>query len=287
MKTLAPAKINLYLHITGRRDDGYHLLDSLVVFADIGDEIEIEESDRLKLSVTGEFAAGLADDDNLVLKAARILAEKAATQPDIHIKLKKNIPVGAGLGGGSADAAAVIKLLNNFWQLNLSDAEMNSIGLELGADIPVCLYGRSAYMSGIGEIIEPAQITPLYLVLVNPDIHISTKEIFEMGFDFTKSPNNFSSHSAVSKASEQNPEQFIENLSATRNDLTRNALKQAPQIGDILEELQGYEGCRLARMSGSGSTCFGLFTSRKSAESTAYQLQTHHPDWWIKALRVT
>ncbi len=186
---LAPAKINLYLHITGKHADGYHLLDSLMVFTDIADAITAEKADAITLRVSGEFADNSGDiSDNIVIKAARALADSAGVKAGASISLQKNIPVGAGLGGGSSDAAATLRLLNTLWGINYSDEKLAQIGLTLGADVPFCLYGRPAFVSGIGEVIGAAPDLPqFWILLANPRKVLSTKDVFtQSAIDFIK-----------------------------------------------------------------------------------------------------
>ena len=186
----APAKVNLYLHVTGRRADGYHLLDSLVVFAGIGDVLEAAPSDTLSLHVEGRFAAGLADEpDNLVLRAARALAAAAGVPARARLVLQKNLPVASGIGGGSADAAAALRLLSRLWDLRPAPSEMARLALALGADVPVCLAGRASRMSGIGEQLAAAPRLPICgIVLVNPGVAVATADVFRARHGAWSSP---------------------------------------------------------------------------------------------------
>jgi len=313
----APAKINLYLHITGRRDDGFHELDSLVVFADVGDVITVSEGDGLSLTITGPFADGLScDDDNLVLRAARKLAERTertGTKANAHITLEKNLPVASGIGGGSADAAATLQALVRFWNIELADDDIHhvahdvadnidmaralstlfklwrddlgsdmlgSIGLELGADVPVCLEGRPTYMGGIGERLDMAPHLPAaWLVLVNPGVSISTPAVFNAYKDapppFSK-PARFHDHP-------RDAQHLAELLAGRDNDLMAPAVALSPEIQQVLDALAPLNGALLTRMSGSGATCFALFNSQNEAAAAAASLSQAHPDWWVSA----
>jgi len=310
----APAKINLYLHVTGRRDDGFHELDSLVVFADVGDVITVEDGAGLSLSITGPFAESLpADDDNLVLRAARLLAAHANIRADAHITLEKNLPIASGIGGGSADAAATLKALVDFWGIELSDHDIHHvahdiaddldtartlstlfklwrddlganmldvIGLELGADVPVCLQGLPVYMGGIGERLDMApHLPPAWLVLVNPGAHVSTPEIFKAykasEKDFSK-PARFHNHP-------RDATQLAALLAERTNDLMAPAQALTPEIQIVLDSLNDTGDALLTRMSGSGATCFALFATKSSARAVAQRLAQAHPQWWIKA----
>jgi 4-diphosphocytidyl-2-C-methyl-D-erythritol kinase len=269
----APAKVNLHLHVVGRRPDSYHLLDSLVVFARVGDRLTVSPADDLSLSVTGPFAAGLAGEaDNLVLRAARMLAARAGLQTGGALVLEKNLPVASGIGGGSADAAAALRLLARFWGLESSIPDDLCAGL--GADVPVCLSGRPALMSGIGEALAPAPPLPeLGIVLVNPGVAVSTPAVFGGRMGPFSDPVRFPTEGWG------DAESFAAALRETRNDLEPPARALAPAIGDTLEALAGAPGCLLARMSGSGATCFGLFPSAEAARAAAGWIV--RDGWWV------
>lgn len=277
-KILAPAKINLYLHVTGKRDDGYHLLDSLMVPTKLCDVIEVAAAENIALEVVGEFASVAGDSaDNIVIKAARMLAQAAGRNPDVKIILHKNIPVGAGLGGGSADAAAVLKLLNEFWGIGYSADRLAEIGLSLGADVPFCLYGSPAVISGIGEAIKPANVPPLYVVLVNPNKHLATKDVFTYrAFDF----------GAAAAQIPQDAAGFLPFLRSCRNDLEANAIALVPEINDVLAVIGRQRGCLLARMSGSGATCFGLFDNHDNLAAAAQNIKGFEGGWWVFAFNL-
>lgn len=271
----APAKINLHLHVVGRRSDGYHLLDSLVVFAGAGDLLSVSPSDRLSLRLAGPFAAGLeAEADNLVLRAARALADSAGIRPAGALVLEKNLPVASGIGGGSADAAAALRLLSRFWGIAPTPDAVARIAQRLGADVPVCIPSSPAIMSGIGEILHPAPRLPhAGIVLLNPGTAISTPSVFQAR------SAAFSAPAAFPQDGWRSAEQMAASLRAARNDLEPPARALAPVIGDCLNILASAPGCLLSRMSGSGATCFGLFASAEQARTVAGTLV--RPGWWV------
>jgi 4-diphosphocytidyl-2-C-methyl-D-erythritol kinase len=265
----APAKVNLFLHVLGRRLDGYHDLDSLVAFADVGDVVEVSADDVFSISVEGRFADRTPDDDsNLALRAARALGAALGIEAGARIRLTKNLPVAAGIGGGSADAAAVLRGLARMWQIGPSLAFPDTAA-SLGADVPVCLLSRSARLSGVGDAAPEALPEALYLVLANGGQAVSTADVFRTTSTY--------GHAAPPR----NGEHFVDWLCEQRNDLERAALTLAPAIGATLEALRGSAGCLLARMSGSGATCFGLFADAAAAKMAAANLGGHHPDWWV------
>ncbi|MDQ7079998.1 MAG: 4-(cytidine 5'-diphospho)-2-C-methyl-D-erythritol kinase [Paracoccaceae bacterium] len=267
----APAKINLALHVTGRRADGYHLLDSLVVFADHGDLLHLSRASELSLTIGGPMGAGLtAGADNLVLQAARLILppDKGA-----RITLEKNLPVAAGIGGGSSDAAACLRALADLYDLPMPSA--HSI-LMLGADLPVCLLGRAARLEGIGERLTPlAPLPDLPAVLVNPMEGVSTGQVFHR-LDRVDNPPLSPLPEGADLAG------WLDWLADQRNDLQGPALAVAPVIGQVLAAIQDTQGCRLARMSGSGATCFGLFGSDAQAQAGADSIAARNPGWWVR-----
>ena len=270
VQRIARAKVNLALHVVGRRADGYHLLDSLVAFADFGDVVTVEPAHSLSLSITGPMAAGLsAGPDNLVLKAAQMLGSPLGAA----ITLEKRLPIASGIGGGSADAAATMQALGALWGCALPDAGQV---LALGADVPVCLAGQSCRMAGIGDQISPIALPPAHLVLVNPGVGLSTAAVFGalLRRDNPPLPPAAPMPDAVALAAY---------LGHCRNDLEAPALSLVPQIGAVLAALQGQTGCLLARMSGSGATCFGLFASASAAEAAATDLRAQSGAWWVQA----
>jgi len=277
---IAPAKINLFLHVTGRRPDGYHELDSLIAFAEICDRIAVAPAERLSLKICGPFAGALEGaGDNLVLRAARRLAETAGVTARAAITLEKNLPVASGIGGGSADAAAALRALDRLWGTGADAATLSRIGLSLGADVPVCLFGRTARVSGIGEIISAGPALPeIGVLLVNPGVAVPTSAVFAGRHGaFSKQaalPGVFADAATLADA-----------LRATGNDLTRPALAIAPAIGAVLAALESCEECLLARLSGSGATCFGLFADVSAAEAAGRRAAAREPRWWVRATR--
>lgn len=284
------AKINLFLEVTGRRADGYHELESLIVFAGLGDQLRLEAGESLELTVTGRHAAGVpTDDGNLVLAAARALRRAAGAHAGIppetsggaRIRLDKRIPVAAGVGGGSADAAATLEGLRALWRLDLGDSDLRHLSVELGADVPVCLFGRPALVRGIGEVIDRAPpLPPAWLVLVNPGVSLATKDVFAARSGPLSRPRPWPSN--VESAPE-NATELAEALRQRRNDLEPPAVGLAPVIERVLSDLAPLPGALLARMSGSGATCFALFASAKEAKRGAAELRERHADWWVAA----
>jgi 4-diphosphocytidyl-2-C-methyl-D-erythritol kinase len=278
---LAPAKINLYLHVLGRRGDGYHLLDSLVVFPRQGDQIEVSPADDLRLTVSGPFAADVpAGDDNLVLRAARALAAATGRVPAVAIHLEKRLPVASGIGGGSADAAAVLRGLARLWELPIKADILARIALSLGADVPMCLNSRSAFIGGVGDEVATAPELPDFaVVLVNPRIPLPTPAVFRTRTGPFSAAGRFSN--APTDAME-----MATLLARRRNDLTSAAIGLVPAVADVLSALERAPGVMLSRMSGSGATCFGLCADQAGAESTAAALAAEHPGWWVTAASV-
>ena len=277
----APAKINLYLHLLGRRDDGYHVVDSLIVFLGLADTVSVSPADGLSLGLSGTCATALeGTKDNLVLEAARALAEAGGCQADAAIELTKRVPVAAGLGGGSADAAAALLALSTLWGLDLPHARLADIALGLGADVPVCLESRPVFVGGIGEELESApELPPVWVLLVNPGKALATKDVFAAhGGGFTR-PGRFT-------ASLEDAGALANLLRPLGNDLTEAARALAPEIGDVLEAIEATEGCLLARMSGSGATCFGLYADEAGATAGAGAICGAHPDWRVDMARL-
>lgn len=266
----AGAKINLSLKVTGRRPDGYHTLDSLVVHtADLGDELSLATGEGLSLKLAGPFGEELkAENNNLVLKAARALGVENAA-----FTLIKNLPLASGIGGGSADAAAALKLLNQTFALAHSNEALEKIAIQLGADVPMCLTPVPKRVTGLGEIAHPIALPKLHLVLVNPGIAMPTGPVFQHLQTFSAPPS-------------QPPiemHDLAQWIAKTSNDLLPHALSRAPQIGAVLEELAAQKTICASGMSGSGATCFGLFKTRKDADAAAKQIQSMQPGWWCRA----
>lgn len=266
LTSFAPAKVNLFLHVTGKRADGYHLLDSLAVFPAVGDELSVVEADELSLRIAGKFGARLtAEDDNLVLRAARALAAGGTGA----MRLVKNLPVASGIGGGSADAAAALRLLARFWDLN---ADLVALGAGIGADVPVCMNRRAAVMRGIGEILQPAPVLPAFgMVLINPGLAVPTPAVF-------KARQGGFSKPACLPAGWDNARDMAADLSRLTNDLEAPAIALAPVIGDVLASLKHDKNCLLARMSGSGATCFGIYETAAIAQQAITAI--NRPNWW-------
>lgn len=266
----APAKINLALHVLGRRDDGYHELDSIVAFADVGDELTFSEADDWRLDVAGPFAQGLdREADNLILKAARAFEQGFPGEGrPCHIALQKNLPIAAGIGGGSADAAATLRALAGLAGVAKSD-KLAKIAASIGADVPVCLQGKTCRMRGVGERLDVlADVPRMPAVLVNPRAQLSTKEVF--------GKLHFVPGRRLLPGLDMGAD-----LGAHRNELTMPALVLAPVIGKVLATLRAASQVRFARMSGSGATCFGIFETAGAAEAAAKQIAAAHEDWWV------
>jgi 4-diphosphocytidyl-2-C-methyl-D-erythritol kinase len=282
----APAKVNLFLHITGRRSDGYHELESLVVFVDVADRLTLSVSNEFGLDVIGPFASaidGLAD-DNLVLRSAKLVSQYA-TQPiaPVHFKLVKNIPVAAGVGGGSSDAAAAVRALQEIWDLTLTDEVRSSILLQLGADTPVCHFGATAFVSGIGEIVGAFEITPpIHIVMVNPNAPVPTGPVFRA---YAKRGQEF-----LDPILEEVPgdelESLIGFLQRCENSLEGAAIENQPVVGRVLGAVSGTRDCLLVRMSGSGGTCFGLYATEGAASDAAKALKSEYSEWWVQPGRI-
>ncbi len=267
----APAKVNLCLHVTGQRDDGYHLLDSLVVFTETGDTLSARPLQGLSLSITGPEGEGLsAGADNLVLRAARLMGAR-----DMAITLDKQLPLASGIGGGSSDAAACLRLISRLKGVPLPPR--NSV-LALGADVPVCLSPQTSRMRGIGEDVTalPA-LPPIWIVLVNPRCEVSTPQVFRA----LETRNNPPMPEALPQW--RDGKDLCDWLALQRNDLEDPAIRIAPVIGQVLDVLGASGGCQLARMSGSGATCFGLFTDQGAARRAAAMIRATFADWWCMA----
>ena len=274
---IAAAKINLYLHVLGRRANGYHELDSLVAFADVFDTLTMEPDNRLTLRLTGPGAVGLAADaaDNLVLRAARRLGEAVGRQPRFAFTLDKHLPLASGIGGGSADAAAALRMLAKAWNIAGDDPRVMVVAAAVGADIPVCLRGTAAYFGGIGEIIDEAPGLPnCPLVLVNPGVPLSTAPVFKARM------GPFSQAGRLADIP-QDAIALANALAARRNDLTEAAIQLAPIVGQTLNMLAATADCLLSRMSGSGATCFGLYPTPAAATAAAAAIRQAQPGWWV------
>jgi 4-diphosphocytidyl-2-C-methyl-D-erythritol kinase len=279
---LAPAKVNLYLHVLGRRPDGYHLLDSLVVFAACGDRIEVAAADALRLTVDGLFANDIpTGEDNLVLRATRALADEFGRPATAAIRLTKSLPVAAGIGGGSSDAAATLRALLRLWRIDIDGGRLRRLALALGADVPMCLDARPSFVGGIGERIEPAPDLPsCALVLINPRIALPTAQVF------ARRAGPFSQAARFNGAWPADARELAALLTRRRNDLAAAVMAIAPEVARVLDALAATPGVMLARMSGSGATCFGLCETQASAAAAARALAARYPQWWIEAAAV-
>ena len=281
------AKVNLTLQVIGRRVDGYHDLESVVAFADCADRLTLTAGPELSLKTTGPLAEACGETtDNLVLKAARLLAERV---PDLKLgafTLEKVLPVAAGIGGGSADAAAALRLLARLNGLPLDDARMREVALATGADVPVCLASHACDMTGVGETLLPLDLPDLPCVMVNPRVPVATKDVFEAlrlrngellvgATDVIRSPAWPKQGASIAD--------WVEVLKRVSNDLEVPAMRIQPAIGEVLSALRSSDRILLARMSGSGATCFALYANAADAGRAAQKLRTDHPQWWVHA----
>ncbi len=274
----ARAKINLFLHVGDKAASGFHPVQSLAVFPALADILRVEPADALSLSVEGPFAKSLAGEaDNLVLKAAMALNGKTGAK----LTLTKNLPVASGIGGGSADAAAALRVLSSFWNLDLDEARLCDIAAGLGSDIPVCVISEPRWMEGRGEILSPVASLPrLPLLLVNPRVPVPTKDVFaglqsRSGVERKMPPGRF-----------RDMADLLRFLDASKNDLEEPAKRIQPLIGDVLKALSALPGALFARMSGSGATCFALFPDDDSCIRAAKTLSAAKPDWWVQPTSV-
>lgn len=280
----APAKVNLFLHVGDRRPDGYHDLKSLAVFAGVGDTLSVEPADKISLTLKGPAAPGLeVDERNLVMKAARALDDWAQynghSTRGAQITLYKHLPLASGIGGGSSDAAAALQLLKAHWTLPIDPKDLGRIALSVGADVPVCLRAEASWMSGTGELVEPApHLPPFYLVLVNPGVPVSTADVFR-GLQVR------SGAFAPAMPSKLKLRDFVGWLDRTVNDLSAPARLIAPAIMQAENALVATEDCLLARMSGSGATCFGIYPDERTAKLAASQIRSSNPTWWVECGR--
>lgn len=279
----APAKLNLLLHVGARRPDGYHALESLVVFPAFGDRLSLDRAPEFSLTRTGPFAAALPEQPaaDLVVRAVDGMAAIAARPPAFAMALEKNIPVAAGLGGGSADAAAAIRLVCGAWGIDAADPAVAALAEELGADVPMCLYGGPAWVGGIGARVTPIDRLPgLHLLLVNPGVSLSTGAVFA-----AFKPSAGIGDPPPSDADIASPESLLAYLARRRNDLAGPATELCPPIAEVLAALEGLAGSRLARMSGSGPTCFAVFESAGACAAAARDLRARHAGWWVRPTR--
>ena len=292
----APAKVNLFLHVTGRRADGYHLLDSLAVFAGVADRLSHAPAGTLSLALTGPFAVSLREEqDNLVLRAAHALAAETGHRPTGRLTLEKHIPVASGVGGGSADAAAALRLLCRAWSMHPGAAALARIAGKLGADVPVCLDSKPARMRGVGQILSAAPTLPSCgMVLVNPGAPLASVAVFRARADMAHAvrghpDRGHPDRGYAVRGSAFSPEAMLpdgwrdakamaRDLSHLTNDLQAPAIRLVPVISTVLDAIGATEGCLLARMSGSGATCFGLYATEREARTAAATLSG--TGWW-------
>jgi 4-diphosphocytidyl-2-C-methyl-D-erythritol kinase len=281
IRVAAPAKINLYLHIVGRRPDGYHELDSLVAFADVADVVTVHPAVDLSLSIDGPFAAALTGaPSNLVLQAAHLLASHCGIATGAALRLTKNLPVASGIGGGSSDAAATLRALQLLWKVQIRGSDLVTLAAKLGADVPVCLLGRIAWLGGIGDMLTPAPKLPaVSVVLANPGIALSTPAVFKAWHGPFSTASRFSEPIADTA-------ELAASLASRRNDLTEAAVGIVPEIADVLARLAACDGALIVRMSGSGATCFALFADHAAACAAASRLGGTRPGWWVAAGRL-
>ena len=274
---LAPAKINLFLHITGKRDDGFHLLQSLMVFVDVGDSLTFSPYDGLFLDIDGPFAADLnvAPHDNLIYKAAQLLAAEYNVPAHGRITLCKNLPVASGVAGGSSDAATALRGLVRLWRLPEETGRLQKIARQLGADVPACLAHKPVWAEGIGEQMTWMPHLPqFHLLMVNPLVATPTPEVFRRFSTRFSAPLQYSGR-------RKSMQEWIADLSRYRNDLTDAALQVTPQIREVLQVIEATPNCHFARLSGSGATCFGVYDSAAAVSAAMNKLRANHPDWWV------
>ena len=281
------AKVNLTLRVVGRRVDGYHDLESVVAFADCADRLSLADGPELRLTTTGPLAEACGETvDNLVFKAAQLLGDRVADLRLGEFTLDKVLPVAAGIGGGSADAAAALRLLARANGLAIDDTRLLEVAQLTGADVPVCLASRACVMTGVGETLLPLTLPKMPCVLVNPRIPVATKDVFRaLGLrngellvgasDVIRAPAWPEAGSSV--------EDWVEMLAASSNDLEAPAMRIQPVIGDVISALSATNGAWLARMSGSGATCFAIFENTADAQRAAQKIQLNHPQWWVHA----
>lgn len=275
----APAKLNLYLHITNQRPDKLHELDSLVIFIPPYDKISVKQSKVFSLNITGPYSDKLhqSGGQNLVEIATSRLANLIGIEPFVEITLVKNLPISAGIGGGSSDAAATLKALKKLWNVDLEPERTAVLARSLGADVPMCLFGKPCFVGGTGEKICPAPSLPDFgVLLVNPQVQLATIDVYKARKGSFSESGRFQSDLADARS-------LTEILMMRKNDLQRPAISQMPVIQYVLNSLAKLPGCNLARMSGSGATCFGLFDSEYSALRGAKILNIQNKHWWVRA----
>lgn len=289
LATRAPAKINLSLRVIGRRADGYHELDSLVAFAGVGDALSLTPGEPAAVQISGPFGAGLSTGpDNLVLKAERMLREEIAGLRSGRFHLVKRLPVASGIGGGSADAAAALRLLARLNDLPLSHPALLAAAGRVGADVPVCLEARARVMRGIGDQLGlPLRLPRLFALLVNPGVAVETAPVFRaLGLQAGQGHAGGVEAFKAEGPSPATSASLIAALAAFGNDLEAPARAVAPVVGEVLSTLSALPGCRLARMSGSGATCFALFDDCRASAAAGKRLAKQQRDWWVKSTMI-
>jgi 4-diphosphocytidyl-2-C-methyl-D-erythritol kinase len=284
----ARAKVNLTLRVIGRRVDGFHDLESVVAFADCADRLTLKSGTELNLTTTGPRARDCGEaSDNLVLKAARLLSERVADLESGEFILDKLLPVAAGIGGGSADAAAALRLLAWANKLALDDPRLTEVAQLTGADVPVCLVSHPCVMTGVGETLLPLSLPKMPCVLVNPCVAVATKDVFAaLGLrrgELLVGAADVILHDPSWPEAGASIDAWIEALADVGNDLEKPATRVQPVIGEVLSALGSADGARLARMSGSGATCFAIFNDDADAQRAAQAIRLEHPPWWVHA----
>jgi 4-diphosphocytidyl-2-C-methyl-D-erythritol kinase len=276
------AKINLFLHVTDKRADGYHDLQSWVAFAEVGDTVRVREAKQFHISVDGPFAHLLPPmGDNLITKTVNLLSERHQQKPNVMIELTKNLPIGTGMGGGSANAAATARGLQHLWGFDWVPDDAVWLARNLGADVPVCLLGQSVMMGGIGEDLQKTTTLPpdCHIVIVHPAVGVSTSAVFNMMSPPYTPP--------IESASEiRDVLDLVQALQQTRNDLMHPAIAIEPKILEVYRALTRQSGCLLARMTGSGSACFGIFADEETARAASFAIRHQEPKWWVRATRL-
>lgn len=277
LKIKAPAKVNLFLHVTGKRNNGYHNLESLFVFTEFGDEISIKESIEDKISFKGKFSKNLDSKNNTAIKALSLFKKETGIKTEYNIKIKKNIPVEAGLGGGSADAASVLNSLNKLNKNKLSKEKLKEIAFRIGADVPACLYKTAVLVTGIGEKIRPVKIKDkLFILLVNPLKNLSTEKVFKEGFTKYEKEKFYNKKTLL-----------LDEIIKQKNSLEENAVKIVPEIKEVLGLIDKTKNCQLSRMSGSGATCFGIYKTKKDLDNAFAFIKKHKKSWWFQKTKLT
>lgn len=284
MQALAPAKVNLTLNVMGRREDGYHMLQSLVTFTDIGDEITMVKSKDMIFDVSGPFAGDFSKSEiradnqsaNLVIKAIHLLQNHFNIYQNFSIKMVKNLPLSSGIGGGTSDAACAVRMALKSYNVKMTDSLMQKLTQHIGADFPVCYHCKPAMIYGIGDVIQPLEDLPvMHMVLVNPLKPCPTANVFQ-------SRGNVLSNAQPLQNNLKTNDALTSYIKSCGNDLTDAAVRIVPEIKDVLRELRDIPDCEYAEMSGSGATCFGLFGSMELATHGCALLREHYPDWWVQ-----